>query len=301
MRRTWIVRGVLGLLFVAWLLTGITEVRPGERAVVRRFGRVLDVQPRAGLWIGLPWGIDVVDRISVEQERRVAVGYRPEEGFDEQTPPGQLLSGDHNLVNVQVVVYYSVDPDAVVDYVEQRDRVEELITRATEALLAEWVAGRTVDDVLQQGSVLLPLAMQEELPRRLAGYRLGVRVRRVNVAQPLPPTEVKQAFDSVAEAKAEGDKLIEQAHQYAANRRNETEAEVRKLESDTEKAVAGKTKNARAEAFAFEERLRAYRENPLVREAGRWEYLVRVITRLARNGQLQPLDPAIEPRLPGQK
>src|SRR5262249_16634583 len=136
MRRMWIVRGVLGLLFVAWLLTGITEVRPGQQAVVRRFGRVLDVQPRAGLWIGLPWGIDVVDRISVDQERRVVVGYRPEEGFDEQTPPGQLLTGDHNLVNVQVVVTYSVDPDAVVDYVEQRDRVEELIARATEALLA---------------------------------------------------------------------------------------------------------------------------------------------------------------------
>ncbi len=301
MRRKWIVRGVLGLLFVAWLLTGVTEVGPGERAVVRRFGRVLDVQPRAGLWVGLPWGIDVVDRIPVEQVRRVAVGYRPEEGFDEQTPPGQLLTGDHNLVNVQVVVNYAVDPDAVVDYVEQRDRAEELIARATEALLAEWIAGRTVDDVLQQGRMLLPLAMQEQLPPRLAEYRLGVRVRSVNVAHLLAPAEVKQAFDGVAEAKAQGDTLIQQAHQYDERRRIKAPDEVRKLESETEREVARKMSQAQAEAVAFEERLQTYRGNPLVREAGRWEYLLRVITRLAKNGQLQPLDPAIEPRLPGQK
>src|SRR5438094_7592912 len=126
MRRKWIVRGLLTLLLVAWLLSGVTEVRPGERAVVRRFGRVLDVQPRAGLWVGFPWGIDRVDRVSVEQVRRVTVGYRPEtESGREDTPPGQLLTGDHNLVNVQVVVNYAVDPDAVVDYVAQRDRAEE--------------------------------------------------------------------------------------------------------------------------------------------------------------------------------
>jgi len=301
MRRKWLIRGVVGLLFIAWLMTGVTEVRPGEQAVVRRFGRILDVQPRAGLWVGLPWGIDVVDRVPVEHVRRVAVGYRPEEGFDQQTPVGQLVTGDHNLVNVQVIVNYSVDPDAVVDYVEQRDRAEELIARATEALLVEWVGGRRVDDVLQQGSVLLPLVMQERLPSRLAEYRLGVRVRSVNVAQPQVPAEVKQAFDGVAEAKAQGDTLIQQAGQYKERRQLEASVEVKKLESDTKRDVAKKISQAQKEAAAFEERLKVYRENPLVREAGRWEYLVRVITRLAKNGQLQPLDPAIEPRIPGQK
>ncbi len=149
--------------------------------------------------------------------------------------------------------------------------------------------------------MLLPLAMQEQLPPRLAEYRLGVRVRSVNVAHLLAPAEVKQAFDGVAEAKAQGDTLIQQAHQYDERRRIKAPDEVRKLESETEREVARKMSQAQAEAVAFEERLQTYRGNPLVREAGRWEYLLRVITRLAKNGQLQPLDPAIEPRLPGQK
>jgi membrane protease subunit HflK len=269
---------------------------------VRRFGRVLDVQPRAGLWVGFPWGIDRVDRVPVEQVRRVAVGYRLEdEGPREEAPPGQLLTGDHNLVNVQVVVNYAVDPDAVVDYVEQRDRVEELIARATEALLAEWVAGHLVDEVLQTGRVLLPRDLLERLPLRLAEYRLGVRVRSVNVAHLLAPAEVKEAFDQVAESKAKGDTLIEQARLDAEERRARAEVEVKRLESETKQDVAKKRTQTRAEVAAFEARLRAYHDNPLVGEAGYWDYLVRVVTRLAQNGQLQPLDPAIELRLPGQK
>ena len=34
-------RLILILVVVAYLLTGVTQVRPGERAVVRRFGRVV--------------------------------------------------------------------------------------------------------------------------------------------------------------------------------------------------------------------------------------------------------------------
>ena len=32
-------------------------------------------------------------------------------------PAGQLLTGDHNLVNVQATLYYKVRPDEVEDYV----------------------------------------------------------------------------------------------------------------------------------------------------------------------------------------
>src|SRR5438874_8416652 len=103
-------------LLLLYLLTGVVQVRPGERAVVRRFGRVLDVKPEPGLWVGLPWGMDRVDRVPVEFVRPVVVGYRLQEDEDAlATPPGQLLTGDHNLVNVQAVLNYSVRPDGVED------------------------------------------------------------------------------------------------------------------------------------------------------------------------------------------
>src|SRR5438477_774010 len=86
---------------VAWtLLSALTQVQPGERAVVRRFGRILEEKPGPGLFLGLPWGMDLVERVSVGRVKRVLVGaVSKEEEEQRDTPAGQLLTGDHNLVN----------------------------------------------------------------------------------------------------------------------------------------------------------------------------------------------------------
>src|SRR4051812_14611238 len=125
------------LMLAGYALTGLTEVRPGERAVVRRFGRGLPEKPEPGLHVGLPWGMDRVDRVAGARGRRVPVGYEPVPGDGSEAPPGQLLTGDHNLVNVRVVLHYSIKEDEVEDYVVQADRVDELLARAAEASLAE--------------------------------------------------------------------------------------------------------------------------------------------------------------------
>src|SRR4051812_22288071 len=78
-----------GLALLVSLLTGVTQVQPGEIAVVRRFGRVLDERPGPGLYIGLPWGMEQVDRVAIDQVRRVTVGYVIKRDEDvEGTPTG---------------------------------------------------------------------------------------------------------------------------------------------------------------------------------------------------------------------
>src|SRR5262245_15417309 len=140
--RRWLFCAALVLL-TGWLLTGLTQVRPGERAVVRRFGRVLPDKPGPGLYVGFPWGIDQVDRVPVDRVRQVTVGFQQgEEGAPATVAAvGQLLTGDHNLVNLQVVIDYAVIEDEVEAFVVQADRADGLVARAAEAVLAEWVAG----------------------------------------------------------------------------------------------------------------------------------------------------------------
>src|SRR5688572_97737 len=166
-------------LFLLWTASSaVTLVRPGERAVVRRFGRMLEHRPEPGMFIGLPWGLDRVDRVPVGQVRRVVVG-QPELGFDDDSrgaPPGQLLTGNHNLVNVQAEVFYTVVEAEVGKFALQADRANTLVERLAEAALAEWVAGRTVDDVLRTGKTLLPGAIVRQVQARIDAYDLGVRI-----------------------------------------------------------------------------------------------------------------------------
>lgn len=294
---------LLALLLVGWLLTGVKEVRPGEVAVVRRFGRVLDVRPRAGLWIGLPWGLDRVDRVPIEKVRSVTVGYSPLEASDD-TPAGQLLTGDRNLINVRVVVNWAIDPEALLAYVEQQERAEELIVRAAETTLTEWMGGRTVDEVLLRGKTRLPVELPRLLQQRLELARLGVRVRGVDVAYLAAPDDVKDAFERVnlAEAYArKGGRAEQEAREETHRKEAESAAVIRKLDAEGEAYAVSRPRDARAEALAFEARLEALQANPLAREAGRWMHLVQLVRRLAATGNLQPLDPALESPLPGPR
>src|SRR5215216_3172926 len=97
----------LALLTLGYLATGVYQVGPDERAVVRRFGKVV-ARPGPGLGVGLPWGVDRVDRVPVRAVRQVRVGYDPDVPPPPNAPPlGQMLTGDQNLVNVQLVIDYA--------------------------------------------------------------------------------------------------------------------------------------------------------------------------------------------------
>src|SRR5262249_12896770 len=150
-----------------------------------------------GLYIGLPWGMDRVDRVPVGKVHRVEVGWdgKDEDEANPVMPPGQFLTGDHNLVNLRVALDYRVieEDEELENYVLQADRVEGLVARAAESVLAEWAAGRTVDDILLEGKSTLPGWLVERVQRRIGPYRLGVRIQAASVTHLAPPRQVKEA------------------------------------------------------------------------------------------------------------
>jgi membrane protease subunit HflK len=280
---------------VAYLATGLTQVRPGERAVVRRFGRVLPDKPGPGLWVGLPWGMDRVDRVSVDSLRRVEVGYREDQDENPQlTPPGQLLTGDHNLVNVRVVLGYTVRPDEVEEYVLQQDRADGLVARVAETVVAEWVAGRGVDDVLLHGRSLLRGRLVEECGRRLLPYHLGVEVQQADVAYLFPPRQVKDAFDEVTRAQAKITEDVNKAEEYATQKRSAAQSEKFRTEQLALAYAHEQRSRARAEAASFEKRLAQYqrlkKDNPDFLRRVWLDEVSRLFARLKDGGRLDLLD-----------
>jgi membrane protease subunit HflK len=254
MRRLLWILPAAGLLL--YLLTGAVQVRPGERAVVRRFGRVLPETPEPGLWVGLPWGMDRVDRVEVDRVRQVGVGY----GEDESgTPSGQFLTGDHNLVNVRVLLYYKVNPDEAAAYVvEGGPRVEGLLERLLEKAAGEWVAGRPVDDVLLVGKSQLGEEIKPLLRERAEPYRLGVDLLDVRVEQITPPSEVKDAFDNVSRAQT---KMVTDRHlaeQDSQTRQRLAQADRYRIDQSAQTYAHGARLMAQKDAERFRARLAKY-------------------------------------------
>ena len=284
---------VLLPLIALYLLTGVVQVRRGERAVVRRFGRVLDVVPEPGLWIGLPWGFDRVDRVEVDTMRSVTVGY-VEEGTTDTMPEGQLLTGDHNLVNVQVVVYYKVRLEEVAAFALQADAVRDVLARAAEEVVAGWVAGRTVDEVLLSGKTALRTELTAGVRERIEGYGLGIDILDSRVSQMAPPDEVRDAFDSVSRAQTKIATLRNQAEQEAAGRLRQARAERYRIEQDALASAHGTKVVARQEAGRFLGRLLQYEQargkNPKYLDQLWQEERGKLFTKLRDNGQIDLLD-----------
>jgi membrane protease subunit HflK len=291
-------RLILALSALAFLIytaaTAVTQVRPDERAVVRRFGRILPHKPAPGLYVGWPWGIDRVDRVGV-RVRRVEVGFSGKEADDvTPTPTGQLLTGDHNLVDVQAEIHFTVVEDEVEKYFLQADRADRLVARAAEGALAAWVAGRKVDEVLLGGKAVLPRELVEQVQERLRQYDLGVRVEAASITRLNPPDEVKDAFDRVAQAQNSIQTQLNAAHEAAQRKLREAEAEIFRTERLTASYARTQELQARVEAENFLKRLDQYRHlsrtNPDYLNTLWLDDVTRLFARMKDAGRLDVLD-----------
>jgi modulator of FtsH protease HflK len=292
--RNWLLGAAL-LAVLLSLVTGLTQVNSGERGVVLRFGRVVDVAG-PGLYIGWPWGIDRVERVAVDRVRRVTVGYndRDSEDLGLSTLPGQLLTGDHNLVNIQVVLDYAIDDKEVELYVLYGDQADGLVARAAEAVLAEWSAGRSVDEVLLTGKVVLPRYLVAETQKRIAPYQLGVQIKLANVAHLFPPKEVKAAFDDVTRAQAEMETQRFEADQEADRLKHEALTEIFHLEKMASARAGEALTLAEAQARAFGKSVEMYhllrKNNPNYLAMVWWQEMNRMFARIRETGRIELLD-----------
>jgi membrane protease subunit HflK len=290
-------RYFLLLAVLAYLLTGVAQVGPEERAVVRRFGAVV-ARPGPGLWVGLPWGLDRVDRVPVRKAHELVVGYDPEAWSDaEGTPPGQLLTGDHNLVNVRLVLHYAIgeSDQELDDYVMHKDQLEAVLSRVAEAAAGEWVAASKVDQVLLTGNAVLPAWVMERLGKRLPAFRLGVRVQRVSVTYLAAPEEVRAAFEAVTQAQTAVGTRILQARQEASQRERQADALRYKLAQEADEYRESQRRQATADAKEFEAQLAAYHDllktNPDALAFLWWDEMRKALAGLkARGGRVEPLD-----------
>ena len=185
------------------------------------------------------------------------VGNQPKD-FNENAatlPLGSMVTGDHNLVNVSVIIDYTVREEEIADDVVQQNRVAVLVSRVTESVLAEWMAVRGVDDVLRVGKAELPGLLVEHAQAGIEPYHLGIEIRSVSVADLSYPDDVRADFEAVTEAEANKKQKINEAQAAAKETIEKAKAEQATI---GKKAAAEKERkiSARAEAGRFEERLR---------------------------------------------
>lgn len=195
--------GILALilLFVlgAAAVSSVHIIEPAEKGVVMRFGRYVDTLP-SGLSVRLPYPIERVVKVDVEQVRRLDYS-------------GTMLSSDENIVDVKLAVQYRVGNPY--EYLFSVDDPEITIQEATASAFREVVGQNTMDFVIKDGRSDVAARAKELLQEILDGYKTGLVVAGVNLANAQAPAAVQAAFEDANKAREDGERLKNEGEAYA--------------------------------------------------------------------------------------
>ncbi len=211
----WTARHIVGALLILWLLSGIYLVQPEQQAVVSRYGKVVEPRVFPGIHYAWPWPIEHVAKLKTQQLQRVVIGGDLPDSVLGRTQPlaSQFLTGDQNIINMRVVVQYSVGVPA--DYLFQLQDVGKAVSSAVEAELARRIGRRNVDAILTTEKVAVQDEVRAAAQRDINEYRTGVILSTVNIESVTPPPEAADAFRDVASARADAVRIVSESQGYA--------------------------------------------------------------------------------------
>ncbi len=267
-RSSWPLRTMLILIGMAigcWLTTGFFVVRGDESAVVRVFGRAErkpdgNVVLRSnGVYWHVPWPCSTVDRLRLNEVRTVSVGAAEAETAQqtdllrlmEPSRQSQFLTGDRNILQVQLNVQYRVAADGVEDWLYAADNVERRLQLLAEASLADAVLQSGVDFVHTLGHSELCRAVLTRLRTVAEASRLGVTIEDVTIAGVAPPIRVKSYFVDVMNARADRETYINRARAYSEQKLSSASASSREILDQATSYQRKTIELARAEADSF--------------------------------------------------
>ena len=292
---------VIVLLIACYASTGLYRIAPDEQGVVIRFGAIVTLS-QPGLWISYPWGIDRIERIKVQSVRQIEIGYDTNSGDDtKSTPEGQLLSGDQNLVNIRIVVEYSVreDTESIHRYITNKEMVGYTLIREAETSAREWVAGKGIDEVLLMARSGIPTWVMSQLSTRLQTHRLGIKILRVSVGHVGAPAEVREAFEAVTQAQTSMQTRENQARQLAESRQKDADALRTRLAHEATSYREAEIGTATADAESFRKRTeqlhRAKATRGEILRTIWWDEIGNLLLTLKSRGLVEVLDPYLGP------
>ncbi|TCK19052.1 protease FtsH subunit HflK [Thiogranum longum] len=255
---------IAGIAFVVWLFSGIYIVDAGTRGVVMRFGAFTEATMPGPHW-HIPYPVEQVEIVNVEQRRFVEIGYRSGAGGQAGLTVERealMLTKDENIVNVQLAVQYQVDdPGKYLFNVRQPDAV---LKQVAESAVREVIGKSEMDFVLKEGRAEVVSRVKASMQNVLNQYDSGMLVSDVNLQDAQPPEEVQGAFSDAIKAREDKERLKNEAETYA----NEVIPKARgRAARQTQEAQAYKESliaKAEGEASRFTALLKEYKKAPEV-------------------------------------
>lgn len=254
---------------VLWGLTGFYKVNPDELGVVLRFGRFVGFT-EPGLNYHLPSPIESVLTPPVTHINRVELGYRSQgekraAGTNHAaTEESLMLTGDENIIDINFSVFWKIGerPDDAEKYLFNIRDPEGTVKVVAESAIREIIGQLPIRAPLFENRQSIGDRTRARMQELLDTYNSGLKVTQVQLLKADPPVEVIDAFNDVQRAKADQERLRNEAEAYRNDiiprARGDSERIIQEAQAYREQV----TDLAQGEAKRFTSVLSAYRLAP---------------------------------------
>ena len=255
-------------LAVVWLASGFYRVLPDEQGVVLRFGKFVE-QTAPGLHYHLPWPVEEVLRPKVTVVNRTDIGMRVASGsnFGDGSGPVRdvpeeslMLTGDENIVDVDFSVFWIIK-DAE-NFLFNIQAPPGTVKAVAESTMREVVGRSKIQPILTQERQGTEEAVKKLMQDALDRYGAGIEVTQVKMQKVDPPAAVIDAFRDVQAARADQERIRNEAQAYQNKVVPEARGEAARIRNEALAYQEQTVAEAEGQAQRFLAIFREYREAP---------------------------------------
>lgn len=237
--------------------TGLYVVKANEKAVVRRFGRVVTPLASSGLHWDLPWPCAKIDRVNFNEIRTLSLGdVQTDANFLQSVAGGRppiFLTGDKNLLVLRLTVQYRIAEAGVEKWLFGSRSSIDRLRLLVEAVAADVVSGCGVDFVHTIGLTELNVTLLRKVREVAEQQAIGCEVEQVTIDRADPPARVKADFLEVSNARADMIRAINEARGYGEQNVSEALSRARGLTDNAEREKRASIAKSQGSADRFDQ------------------------------------------------
>lgn len=259
------------VIFVFWLVSGLYIVNEGEQAAVTRFGKFVRIAT-AGPNYHLPVPFEQVQIVNVEHSQKEEIGFRSVAasnvknsnhvrvtGNEKMTlipEESLMLTRDENIVDINFFVQWHIA--SLKDYLYNVANVKDTVKMAAESAMREVIGNTPITVAQTEGRAQIEEETKTLLQHILDKYQSGVIIENLHLLKVDPPSEVIDAFRDVQTARADKERLINQAESYSNDILPKARGEAAKMVQDAEGYKSNAVERAKGEANRFSDIYKQY-------------------------------------------
>ena len=256
---------------VCILASGLYIVKKEELGVVLRFGRVVNANVRPGIRYCIP----IIDQVHIRKVKRVT---RYQVSSREGSKVNfTILSGDVNLLEVDVALQYRIDNLGNFLFVSS-DPITMLTVYTREELI-DVLGENFIDLILTSNRNIIQSRLFDRITAWLENRDIGIELVSLDIVDVRPIEETIAAFRDVSDAFAERAKAVSDANRQKEQLIARSRGQAQALVLEAKARAAERIVQAKSSAGAFTALLAEYRRQPShVRITRYWDRMRRIFS-----------------------